>query len=77
MKEDETTETRFLRCFCARLFFTSVLKCSTVSYLRERFIMSSLIQPELLFFSALSPAEQRIQQALEDIRNDLRKSEDF
>ena len=29
--------------------------------------MSSLIQPEL-FFSALSPAEQRIQQALEDIR---------
>ena len=29
--------------------------------------MSTLIQPEL-FFSALSPAEQRIQQALEDIR---------
>ena len=29
--------------------------------------MSSLIQPEI-FFSALSPAEQRIQQALEDIR---------
>ncbi len=29
--------------------------------------MSSLIQPEL-FFSALAPAEQRIQQALEDIR---------
>ncbi len=27
--------------------------------------MSSLIQPEF-FFSALSPAEQRIQQALED-----------
>ena len=67
MKEDETTEIRFSRCFGVRLFFTSVLKCSTVSYLRERFIMSSLIQPEL-FFSALSPAEQRIQQALEDIR---------
>ena len=29
--------------------------------------MSSLIQPEI-FFSALAPAEQRIQQALEDIR---------
>ena len=29
--------------------------------------MSSLIQPEI-FFSALSPAEQRIQQALEDMR---------
>lgn len=29
--------------------------------------MSSLIQPEI-FFSALPPAEQRIQQALEDIR---------
>ena len=29
--------------------------------------MSSLIQPEL-FFSALSPAELRIQQALDDIR---------
>ena len=29
--------------------------------------MSSLIQPEI-FFSALSPAEQRLQQALEDIR---------
>lgn len=30
--------------------------------------MSSLIQPEI-FFSALSPAEQRIQQALEDMRS--------
>ena len=29
--------------------------------------MSSLIQPEI-FFSALRPAEERIQQALEDIR---------
>ena len=36
--------------------------------LRERFIMSSLIQPEL-FFSTLPSAEQRIQQALEDIRH--------
>ncbi|KAF1024949.1 MAG: 3,4-dihydroxy-2-butanone 4-phosphate synthase [Acinetobacter bereziniae] len=29
--------------------------------------MSSLIQPEI-FFSALSPADQRIQQAIEDMR---------
>ena len=44
-----------------------VLKCSTVSIFYESVSMSSLIQPEI-FFSALPPAEQRIRQALEDMR---------
>ncbi len=44
-----------------------VLKCSTVSIFYESVSMSSLIQPEI-FFSALPPAEQRIRQAFEDMR---------
>ena len=51
--------------FSASLFYISPEMFNRI--FTRAFHYVSLIQPEL-FFSALSPAEQRIQQALEDIR---------